>query len=239
MAVSPRDPRYATSDSSPQARPAPAPTAVLEAPAVHVAVTGRMCEIRPSFRAHAEDLLRRVAKFDAKATRAEVELSRETNPRLSGSAYCVELAVRSKGKVIRAEASGPAPDAALDLAWEKLQVRLRRSHRRRVDHMPRRSRFAGTILRGAEPASAPVGATPSQPSPAAEPDTSPAPYAEGPFLLREARQAPRTMSVDEALYEMELTGQEILSFVDREAGQPCVLHRGRGYSYALMRLDVP
>lgn len=224
-------------------------SAVLDTPAVHVSVTGRNCEIRPAFRAHAEELLSRVGKFDDKATHVDVELCREQNPRLSGVACHVDLTLRSKGKRIRAEAAAATPDAALDLAWQKLQLRLRRSHRRRVDHAPRRSRDPLSRM----PGTVPLSVSPVEPAPRAESvPVSPEERdifddisaeldlrGDGPFLLRENRQSPAVMTVDEALSVMELSGEELLTFVDRDAGQPCVLHRGRGYSYGLLRLDVP
>jgi hypothetical protein len=44
------------------------------------------------------------------------------------------------------------------------------------------------------------------------------------------------MSLDQALYEMELVGHDFYLFVDAEAGRPSVVYRRRGYDYGVIRL---
>src|SRR5699024_12657624 len=58
----------------------------------------------------------------------------EKNPRLADRAERVELTVRAKGPVVRAEASASDRYAALDLATTKLLERLRRARDRRKQH---------------------------------------------------------------------------------------------------------
>jgi hypothetical protein len=45
------------------------------------------------------------------------------------------------------------------------------------------------------------------------------------------------MSLDQALYEMELVGHDFYLFVDVDAGVPSVVYRRRGWSYGVIRLD--
>jgi hypothetical protein len=47
------------------------------------------------------------------------------------------------------------------------------------------------------------------------------------------------MTVDDALYEMELVGHDFFLFVDAETAQPSVAYRRRGWSYGVIKLDVP
>jgi hypothetical protein len=61
---------------------------------------------------------------------------------------------------------------------------------------------------------------------------------DGPFLLREKTHTAAPMTLDQALYEMELVGHDFFLFEDRPTGQACVLYRRRGYSYGLIRLDT-
>jgi sigma 54 modulation/S30EA-like ribosomal protein len=45
------------------------------------------------------------------------------------------------------------------------------------------------------------------------------------------------MSLDQALYEMELVGHDFFLFIDSDSGVPSVVYRRRGWSYGVIRLD--
>jgi len=47
------------------------------------------------------------------------------------------------------------------------------------------------------------------------------------------------MSMDDALYEMELVGHDFFLFIDAETSLPSVAYRRRGWSYGVIRLDAP
>src|SRR5918993_2353470 len=65
----------------------------------------------------------------------DVGLSHKKPPRQSASCQRVEITLRGKGPVVRAEAAAPDFYAALDLAAGKLDHRLRKAaDRRRVHH---------------------------------------------------------------------------------------------------------
>ena len=46
------------------------------------------------------------------------------------------------------------------------------------------------------------------------------------------------MTLDQALYEMELVGHDFYLFVDQESERPAVVYRRRGYDYGVISLDV-
>ena len=46
------------------------------------------------------------------------------------------------------------------------------------------------------------------------------------------------MTLDQALYEMELVGHDFYLFVDKETTRPSVVYRRRGYDYGVISLDV-
>src|SRR4051812_50189738 len=74
-------------------------------------------------------------RLDPRVYHVDVELFHEKNPRQSSQCQRVEITVRGKGPVIRAEACGETFYASLDAAVLKLEARLRKSHdRRRVHH---------------------------------------------------------------------------------------------------------
>ena len=44
------------------------------------------------------------------------------------------------------------------------------------------------------------------------------------------------MTVDQALFEMELVGHDFYLFADATTGRPTVVYRRHGYDYGLIRL---
>ena len=56
-------------------------------------------------------------------------------------------------------------------------------------------------------------------------------------MIREKTHAAVPMSLDQALYEMELVGHDFFLFVDIDTGVPSVVYRRRGWSYGVIRLD--
>jgi ribosomal subunit interface protein len=102
---------------------------------MEIIVRGRSITIPSRFRQHAAAKLAKLEKLDQKAVRIDVEVSEERNPRQSDRRERVELTIRSRGPAIRAEAAADDRYTALDLAFAKLESRLRRaSDRRKVKH---------------------------------------------------------------------------------------------------------
>ena len=113
---------------------------------------GRRTNIPERFREHAVGKLVKIGKLDQKAIRIDVEVTKEPNPRQSGRRERVELTIRSRGPVIRAEAAADDRYTALDLAFAKLEARLRRAcDRRKARHCERDLVRAGSAA-GAAPA---------------------------------------------------------------------------------------
>lgn len=100
---------------------------------VDIVVKGRKTEVPERFRKHVAEKLNpeRIQKLDAKVISLDVEVSKEHNPRQADRSDRVEITLISRGPVIRAEAAAADPYAALDLAQEKLEARLRKQHDKR------------------------------------------------------------------------------------------------------------
>ncbi|MFC7406373.1 ribosome hibernation-promoting factor, HPF/YfiA family [Georgenia alba] len=206
---------------------------------MEIVVKGRNTEIAGRFRSHVEGKLGKVAQLAPRAQRVEVELTHEPNPRQSEVSERVEITVRDRGPVIRAEARASDRYGALDLASNKLLERLRRSRDRRKNH----HRYA---------VPAPVDAT--LPDPAADrddaemadrpvPPTTPgecveAQLGDSPVVVRQKLHEAEPMTVDQALYEMELVGHPFYLFIDDETGQPCVVYHRHGWTYGVIRLNT-
>ena len=196
-----------------------------------VVVKGRHTELTERFRSHSEEKLAKLAKLDGKVSRIDVEVCEEHNPRLAGQRSRIELTCRTRGPVVRAEAAAADPYAALDLAFTRLEARLRRAaDRRRVHHGIRTpvsvaAATAAVAVNASVNGSSPAAAAPQE----AEDDAQP-------FVVREKTHEAVPMTLDQALLEMELVGHDFFLFVDADAGMPSVVYRRRGYDYGVIRL---
>ena len=83
-----------------------------------IVVKGRKTEVPERFRKHVAEKLKldKIQKLDGKVISLDVEVSKEPNPRQADRSDRVEITLRSRGPVIRAEAAAADPYAALDLA---------------------------------------------------------------------------------------------------------------------------
>src|SRR6201996_8427131 len=98
---------------------------------MEITFKGRHTSVPERFRRHASVKLAKLEKLDHNAIRIDVEVSRERNPRQADHSERVELTIRSRGPAIRAEAAADDRYAALDLAFTKLEGRLRKAAERR------------------------------------------------------------------------------------------------------------
>ncbi len=56
-------------------------------------------------------------------------------------------------------------------------------------------------------------------------------------VVRTKEHPATPMTVDDALYEMELVGHDFFLFHDKESDKPCVVYRRHAYDYGLIRLS--
>jgi len=84
---------------------------------------GRGVRITARVRASAEHKLAKIGRVDPRVTRLEVEVTRETNPRITES-HRVEVACSTARHVFRASAGGSDVDSALDKVIDRLESQL-------------------------------------------------------------------------------------------------------------------
>jgi ribosomal subunit interface protein len=196
-----------------------------------VVVTARHCELSERFRDHVADKLGRLEKHDHRIMRVQVEVENERNPRQSDRAVRIELTAYSKGPVIRAEAAAVDKMGALDLALDKMAAQMRRANDRKV----RAHRGRPSI------AELPTATEPGPGEDESVPERRVASMTvtgDGPPVVREKVHPARPMTLDQALYEMELVGHDFYLFVDRDTDRPAVVYRRRGYDYGVIALDL-
>ena len=230
-----------------------------------IVVKGRNVEVPEHYREHIADKLTRLERYDRKTIRADVELFHERNPRQAKSCQRVEITLKSRGPAVRAEACAGDFYAALDSATSKLENRLRRMHDRRKVHYGRHkstsvaeATSANTSQTVAAAGSSAVGLLEAPAEEAVEADVDidlpagtgatgtgrgvPQPrgssddgYEPG-RIVREKEHTATPMTVDQALYEMELVGHDFYLFSDADTGCASVVYRRRGFDYGVIRL---
>jgi ribosomal subunit interface protein len=104
-----------------------------------VVVKCRHCSVSEAFRAYVEEKITKLEKLNDRLIRVEVEVSAERNKRQHDQASKVEITLRTKGPVVRAEAAAEDKPAAFDLALDKLMAQLRRAADRKRVHRGLRS----------------------------------------------------------------------------------------------------
>ncbi len=212
---------------------------------MEIVVTGRHTQVKQKFRDVVETKMNRVTAIAPDAERAQIVLSHEGNPRQADTAKRVEITVIAGRTVVRAEASSSDEFSALDIALDKLTLRLRRMRDRRKDH---RRGYTEIVDEG------PAEVAPVVEEPEAEPNNSADDAVAGdlgpgesvevkvgdtPIVIRRKLHLAEPMSIDEALYEMELIGHDFFLFVNKETNRPSVVYHRHGWSYGVFEIDTP
>jgi ribosomal subunit interface protein len=201
------------------------------APNAEVVVKGRNVEVPEHFRMYVSEKLSRLERFDRTIYLFDVELDHERNRRQRKNCQHVEITARGRGPVVRGEACADSFYAALESAVCKLESRLRRSKDRRKVHYGDKTplslaqatalnSLAETAALQADDTSQSDGADDHEPG----------------RIVRTKDHPAKPMTIDDALYEMELVGHDFFLFHDKQSDKPCVVYRRHAYDYGLIRL---
>lgn len=200
-----------------------------------VVVSSRHCEVSDRFREHVEDKLSRLEKHDHRIIRVEVLLEKEAHPRQPERAVKIELTARSKGPIVRAEAAAEDKMAALDLALDKMAAQMRRAADRRKVH---RGQHAPESVHNAMSRTS-VPTVELSTETVSEHKVGPVAIdGDGPLVVREKSHPASPMTIEQALYEMELVGHPFFLFVDKDSGKPSAVYLRKGYDYGVISLDL-
>ncbi len=212
---------------------------------MEIVVKGRNAEVSDGFRSHVEEKLSKVEQFAPRTQRIEVEVTHEPNPAQAEVSERIEITVRDKGPVVRAEAAASDRLGALDLAAQKLFERLRRKNERTKnrkknftkDQTPTDLPVEELLSNGSPQSEEPAVA--ERPSPPSAPgETVESQLGDSPVIVRQKLYEAKPMSVDQAIDEMELVGHPFYLFIDEETSQPCAAYRRHGWTYGILRLDA-
>jgi len=203
-------------------------------PNAHVQVTGRNVEIPDHYRVYVGQKLARVERIDSSIQRFDVELEHEKNRRQRKNCQHVEITAHGRGPVVRGEGCADSFYGAFEAAVHKLESRVRRGKDRRKVHYGEKTPVS---LHQAVAVAAPLdldeafnpdGSSPSEQVKVDEHEPG--------HIVRVKEHPATPMTVDDALYEMELVGHDFFLFHDKESDRPSVVYRRHAYDYGLIRL---
>lgn len=212
-------------------------------------IIGRNLGITDRFREYATEKAEKVSHLAERAISFEIKVSRHNEKVGSQNGDDrVELTLVGPKAVVRSEATGTDKYAAFDIALGKLLERVRRAKDRRKvhrgQHRPTSLREASTdgfstvglaaapvaVLDQVRTGSVPVVSDDAEASAEAEDDYCP-------VVIRKKVFASVPMTVDDALYYMELVGHDFYLFIDQENQRPSVVYRRKGWDYGVIALD--
>ena len=202
-------------------------------PNAEVVVKGRNVEVPDHFRSHVVEKLGRLERFDRTIYLFDVELDHEKNRRQRKNCQHVEITARGRGPVVRGEACAESFYAALESAADKLESRLRKSKDRRKIHYGDKTPLSlheATSLDHLADAFTPPAQESVQKDGIAADDHEPG------RIVRTKEHPAIPMTIDDALYEMELVGHDFFLFHDKDSDKPCVVYRRHAYDYGMIRL---
>jgi ribosomal subunit interface protein len=207
-------------------------------PTLHaeVVVKGRNVEIPDHYRIYVSQKLARLERFDRTIYLFDVELDHERNRRQRKSCQHVEISARGRGPVVRGEGCANSFYGAFESAVAKLESRLRRvKDRRKVHYGDKTPVSLATATAVVPPLEQTVNAEATEPQDHAGTAQNHDDHEPG-RIVRTKEHPATPMTVDDALYEMELVGHDFFLFHDKDTDRPTVVYRRHAYDYGLIRL---
>jgi len=200
-------------------------------PKADIVVKGRNVEVPDHFRIYVSEKLARLERFDPTIFLFDVELQHERNRRQMKSCQRVEITARGKGPVVRAEASADSFYAAFESVTDKLESRLRRTKERRKVSYGDKTPVSVAAATAALAQDDSLGISRDLAQEFEAEDKS------GPGrIVRTKEHKAEPMTVDDALYEMELVGHDFYLFHDKETDRASVVYRRHAFDYGLISL---
>lgn len=165
---------------------------------MEVRISARNAEVSDGLREFVLHKVSRAGRVLSDLDAVDVEITGETNPRLSGERYRLELTGQALGRIIRVEAAAPTAETAVDTATDRFVRRLRRLKQKLID----RNRRSGPAF-----------------PPPADPGAD--------EIVRVKRFTIKPMDVAEARLQMEMLGHDFFFFLNAANHRHSVLYRRR------------
>lgn len=206
---------------------------------MQVNITARNLTVSQRFKEYVADRTHKIEQLAHKIQSLEIKVTRHDHSKNSGPEDQVEITVHEPGHTVRAEAYASDKFAAFDIALGKLAERLRRAADRRKAHHGRHGSPGTSELSAngfAKLDLKPVDSDVLLGKPLAESESTEPDFGESPVVIRRKQFAATPMTVDDALYHMELVGHDFYLFQDSHTDKPSVVYRRKGWDYGVISL---
>jgi len=188
-----------------------------------IVVRGKNRPVSTRLDAVAREKVARIAKFTHDAGRVEVDFAEQQHRRVAESQLC-EITVHLKRHFVKAHASAPEAEAALDLAVDKVGHQVARIKDKRVSRSHPRRRTNGNGNGNGNGAAA----SEADFDLADEGDDTDA------RIVKTKRFAAKPMDPEEAALQMDLLGHDFFLFTNTESGNAAVLYRRHDGHFGLI-----
>ncbi|MBX3169199.1 MAG: ribosome-associated translation inhibitor RaiA [Candidatus Eremiobacteraeota bacterium] len=182
-----------------------------------ITVKGKNFDITDSLRNHAKSKLSKTARFSDNVMTAEVTLATERNW------HVAKITLNCKGSDLHAEEKSTDMYNSIDRVVEKLERELKKQREKETNHRAGRS------------ASAPTDSAEDR-----EPESGKKKEKDAYSARIESVQrfTPQSMTVDEAIKELQSSGEDFVGFLNEDTGNFQLIHRkGKGYRIVEPRLN--
>jgi putative sigma-54 modulation protein len=176
-----------------------------------IEVRGKNRPVSSRLDATAREKVSRIAKFTHDAGRVEVDFAEQQHRRIDEAQLC-EITVHLKKHFVKAHASAPEAEAALDLAVDKIGHQVARIKDKRVTRSHPRRREGS----GGDDAALDIDLDVDT---GTDPDES---YAR---IVKTKRFTAKPMDPAEAALQLQLLGHDFYLFTNSETGRAAVLYR--------------
>ena len=177
-----------------------------------IVVRGKNRSVSARLETTAREKVSRIAKFTNDAGRVEVDFAEQQHRRVAESQLC-EITVHLKRHFVKAHACAPEPEAALDLAVDKVGYQVARIKEKRVSRAHPRRRASSVVGVNGD----------GERALELEDDEGDG----GARIVKTKRFAAKPMDPEEAALQMELLGHDFFLFTNTETGNAAVLYRRR------------
>lgn len=200
-----------------------------------ISIVGRHTRVTDDMRERINAKMEKIAVLAPKATRVEIHVVHERNPRMAADAERVEITLHDRG-VIRVEASADDRVVALELAATRISDRLRKVHERRATRRQGTPAIRELVEADAATANSPVESVETWEGAPGD-SVREIPLDGTPIVIRSKTHAAEPMTVPEAIDQMELVGHDFYLFLDSESRLPSAVYRRRGWTYGVIHID--
>lgn len=197
-----------------------------------ISVTGRHCTVSPELKELVQERIETLERLRDRIIRVEVDFSASDSKNPS-DALRVQITLRSRGPVVRAEAYAADKLQAFDMALDRLRSQLRRAADRRKTHRGLRLSEVAPDLTVVEESAQ------DEPNGVERHEVAGLVVeGDGPLVVREKEFPAQPITLAQALDEMELVGHDFFLYQDKETGRPSVVYRRKAYNYGVIHLNV-